>query len=560
MTPRLIMDASLLESLLPTDAGVRIRDIRFLQSNLVVELETCRETAACPCCRHESSTVRSRYQRTLQDQPCLGHPLTFHLTVRRFVCVRDSCSRKIFCERVAGLADVRSRTSLEVTAAHRSIGFALGGEAGARLAKQLAVPTSPDTLLRRVKTAAEIPAPPPRYVGVDDWAFRKGHSYATILIDLERGTVIDLLDGRDGEALKTWLAANPQVEVISRDRWSAYREAARAAAPQAKQVADRFHLLRNVREAVEKLLSRHAGEIRAASDAEPENASGENSTPPVSEAPNSTERPPVESGTLAAPPDDPKSAKRRAREERFRLVKELHAQGHSMRSIARQLGLNWKVVRRYLREERCPDWNRGATRATGLDSYASFIGEWIAAGHRNSADLFRQLRERGYRGGYDAVRRALNKRIGVSGQPGRRPGPACPPRPKVPSARKLSFRLVKPKPESRSGRVLQRLRRDHPRLQGSLELLDELIEMLRRKRSGTLTDWTARAEADGEPDLRNLAKSLLQDAEAVEAALKEDWSNGPVEGQVNRLKTIKRQMYGRAGLKLLKARVKQKAC
>src|SRR5262249_24990860 len=131
----------------------------------------------------------------------------------------------------------------------------------------LSVPTSADTILRRVKATPAEPAPPPRFVGIDDWACRKGQTYGTILVDLERRTVIDLLPGRDGDALRKWLGANPQVEVVTRDRWPAYIEAISAAAPQAKQVADRFHLIRNVREAAEKMLTRYSVAIRDSSNA-----------------------------------------------------------------------------------------------------------------------------------------------------------------------------------------------------------------------------------------------------------------------------------------------------
>jgi hypothetical protein len=148
------------------------------------------------------------------------------LLVRRFRCIDPSCSQGIFCERLPGLLDAHARSTARLTDAHRAIGFALGGEAGARLAEHLDMPASPDTLLRRVKDAADEPAPAPRYVGIDDWAIRKGHRYGTILIDLERGRVIDILEGRDGKALTVWLKDHPGVEVITRDRWPAYAQAA----------------------------------------------------------------------------------------------------------------------------------------------------------------------------------------------------------------------------------------------------------------------------------------------------------------------------------------------
>ena len=259
------MDASNFLDLLPSESGLRIDKVEFENSDITVELHTTSPSAACPRCRSESNSVHGRYRRRLRDQPCRGRTLRLSISARKFACRRAECPRKVFCERLPDLAEPRARTTAELDDSHRSIGFALGGEAGARLAAKLSLPTSPDTILRRVKNADEEAVPAPRFVGIDDWAYRKGQTYGTILIDLERRCVIDLLPGRDGEALKQWLAKNPQVEVITRDRWPAYIVAANEAAPKAKQVADRFHLLRNVREAVEKLLSRHASGIREAS-------------------------------------------------------------------------------------------------------------------------------------------------------------------------------------------------------------------------------------------------------------------------------------------------------
>jgi transposase len=546
------MDASLLESLLPPEIKLRIDHVALEGNDIVVEAETRSGSAPCPRCRRRSTTLHSRYRRQLHDHPCRGRPLRLTLSAGKFICSNAGCRQRIFCERLSGLAKLRARTSIDLAESHRSIGLALGGEAGARLAALLSVPTSPDTILRRVKATPTEPSPPPRYVGIDDWACRKGQTYGTILVDLERRTVIDLLPGRDGEALRKWLAANPQVEVVTRDRWSAYIEAISAAAPQAKQVADRFHLIRNVREAAEKMLTRYSAAIRDAStavDAESsEAAPAENAT--ADSAPTARKR----SGS-----EHRREEKHRRREERFQCVKELTAQGLSCRVIARRLGVNVKVVLRYRGLEQCPAWGAGRTGPSQLDDHAEFITEWIATGNRNTADLFRVLKNnQGYRGSYDSVRRYLKRRIGSAGRPGRRDPDALPPRRQPPSARKLSFRLVKSKPESRSARVLKRMRELDTSLNAGLVQFEELLAMLRRESRVTLQEWATKAAASNHVELKNVAKSLLQDAEAITAAMTQAWSNGQVEGQVGRLKLIKRQMFGRSGMTLLKARVLHK--
>ncbi len=557
------MDAAFLHALLPADAGVVITDLDVSADVVTVALSATADAAACPRCGSVSTAVHGRYRRTLRDRPCLGRPVRLAVTARKFVCRRTDCSRRVFCERLPDLTTPHAHTTGELADAHRHIGLALGGEAGARLAAELGLPTSADTILRRVKDAPDEPTPRPRYVGIDDWATRKGQSYGTILIDLERGTVIDLLPGRDGEALEVWLAANPQVEVITRDRWPAYIQAATTAAPQAKQVADRFHLLMNVREAVEKVLSRVAPGIRAANAAAnapvvdaPAPSDARPSVPadaPAPETPEPDAKPPTAE-------DRSRAGKREAREERFRRVKELTAEGLSVRQIARRLRMSHGAVLRYRRLETCPDWQPGRTKATAVDPFAVFIAEWVAAGNRNSADLYRALKGKGFTGGYDAARRYLNRLIGSSGRPGKRDVKAMPtPAERTsPSARKLSFRVANPKPDGHSAKVLAALRERNAAVHAALEAAEELMAMIRKKSATALTDWLAKALALGDRDLANLAASLRSDGAAIQAALTEVWSNGPVEGQVGRLKGIKRQMFGRAGMKLLRARVRHK--
>ena len=198
--------------------------------------------------------------------------------------------------------------------------------------------------------------------------------------------------------------------------------------------------------------------------------------------------------------------------------------------------------------------------ATALDPFATFIADWVAAGNRNSADLYRVLKGKGFTGGYDAARRYLNRLIGTRGKPGKRDAAAAPtPAERMPpSARKLSFRVTNPKSEGHSARVLAAVRERNPAVHAALQAAEELMAMIRKTSATPLADWLAKAVASGDRDLANLAASLRSDAAAVQAALSEPWSNGPVEGQVGRLKGIKRQMFGRAGMKLLRARVRHK--
>jgi transposase len=342
---------------LPGCPGLRLDDLVLTANAAVVLLVSTAPSAACPRCGTPSERVHSRHRRLAADLPCHCRTIALRLVVRRFRCIDPSCSQGIFCERLLNLLDAHARATTRLTDTHRAIGFALGGEAGAWLAQHLDVPTSPDTLLRRVKSATDDPAPPPRYVGVDDWALRKGRRYGTILIDLERGRVIDILEGRDGKALTAWLKDHPGVEVITRDRWPAYAQAATEGAPQARQVADRWHLLRDLREAIERLLERHSAPVRealkqAADEAPPAPAPSEGPAEPAS---SPAAEPPTATGRRLGPKKQARQARQQERLRQYERIKELRAQGQSLRQIARRMGVSVKRVLRYLRSDRCPD-------------------------------------------------------------------------------------------------------------------------------------------------------------------------------------------------------------
>jgi transposase len=561
MTPLLAM--------IPGCPGLRVDDLILTADVAVALIASTTPAADCPRCGTPSHRLHSHYRRTVADLPCQERMVALRLVVRRFRCSQPDCPQAIFCERLPGLLEAHARSTTRLASAHRAIGYALGGEAGSRLANRLDMPTSPDTLLRRVKDFPNEADPPPRYVGVDDWAMRKGQRYGTILIDLERGRVLDLLPGRDGTALKIWLKEHPSVEVITRDRWAAFAQAAAEAAPQALQVADRWHLLKNLREAVERLLLRLSGAVQEAlRDAPQSETDGllesvplaidsqaaviapSVATPP---GPNPDRRP-------LSPRKQVQETKRQQRIREFERVRAFRAQGLSLREIARAASVSVKRVIRYLRADRCPDWNPGHRRPTQLDSFANQVDAWITKGRRNAAELYRALFEQGCRASYDAVRRFVKRRLGSTGRPGPRIGRLIPPAaPVPPSARQLSFAFIRPEEERTEAqqRQVERLQAGDGALQVGLQLAAAFAALVRKTAPGTLGDWLALTQSSGCAELRSFAASLRQDEAAVTAALTEEWSNGPVEGHVNRLKLLKRSMYGRASLKLLRARVRQ---
>ena len=530
--------------------------------NLTVHLATTAPTAACPLCGYDTPRVHSRYTRRLDDLPCLGRCVRLQVAVRRFACPQPDCPRRIFTERLPGFAAPWARTTDRLRRTQTDIGSSLGGEAGARLAARMAITTSPDTLLRRVKQFKNKPTGPPRVVGIDDWAWRKGQRYGTIVVDLERSDVIDLLPDRDADTVAAWLKARPGIEVVGRDRSAAYAEAATKGASQAEQVADRWHLLKNLREAVERLLERHSTIVGAALKAivTPTEPPPDAAVPETGAATSPVElSPPRPSGgpLPESPRPQAEPSKRQERIDRFERVHELHRRGLSAVRIARELGLSRRSVFRYLRRETCPAWGLGGSRRARLDGDREWIDARLAEGLTNAAELHRRLTERGFRGSYGSVYQFVTKRLAAAGKRRDRRNAAEPPVPARPSARQLSFewarRAEKRKPAEEAR--LEAIRARSTELAAALDLADGFAALIRKRSPETLGQWLARGESSPDPDLRRFAEGIRRDEAAVQAAVTATWSNGPVEGHVNRLKTIKRQMYGRAGFVLLRARV-----
>jgi len=538
---------------LPDFSELEVQHVTIISGVVTVALRTTSRLGICPLCGEPSAHVHSHYTRKLDDLSCCGLRMQLRMHVRRFFCLNASCERKIFTERVPEIAKTGAHRTSRLCAALRHIGFACGGERGSRLSQKLSMPASADTLLRLMRQAALAELPTVTVLGVDDWAWRKGQRYGTILCDLESHRAVDLLPERSASTFSAWLMEHPGVQIVSRDRAGYYADGAREGAPGATQVADRFHLVHNVHEVLTRVMERHHRELREAAKSV--------ILPALAEMPESTA--PAEVGTVPTPmgsnaqtefASPPSGPSRDRRQELYRRVIDLHQQNHSMRSIARQLNIDRGTVQRFIEAGTFPE-RAARPYPSRVDRFDSYLRCRWDEGCRNAALLLRELVPLGFKGSYFTIRRRLNRWREHDEKHGKS---ATPVSMRVPSAKSAAWLLLRHDQdlEPQDQQLLDVLMAKVPDLQSARDLANEFCQIVREHRVDAFDAWIEKARSNTRVrDLRTFADGIQRDYAAVKAALTLNWSNGQVEGQVNRLKLLKREMYGRAKFDLLRQRV-----
>lgn len=553
-----------LAALVPHFAGLRVRHVAIAADRLTFAVEATRRTAPCPLCHRTATRIHSRYVRTLADLPWAGRSVRLRLDVRRFRCRTRACARRIFAERFPGLGPAFARRTDVQRGALADLGFALGGSAGARLARKQGLAGSRATILRVVYAAVPPEVATPRVLGVDDWARRRGQTYGTILVDLERHRPVDLLADRTAATLAAWLASHPGIEVIARDRGGAYADGARQGAPSAVQVADRFHLLGNIGDALERVLARHHSDLRAAAAAVDRAIAEADAVREPDPAPVALASPPQPGITRAQQDRD---ARRSRRVARYEAVVDLHRQGASLHAIEQALGVSRATARRFVRAGTFPERAARSPQPTSLAPYEPYLRARWTAGCHNARVLWEEIRARGFPGAAVTVRRLVGS---WRPKPGRRgptprgtglaatvPTPPMPRPTRVLSPRQARWLLLRPVAALRADDALHRdcLLQQGDQIREARVLAEDFGCLVRARDRAALAPWLERATASDVIELREFAAMLRRDHAAVEAALTYEWSNGQTEGQITRLKYLKRQMFGRASFRLLKQRV-----
>ena len=539
--------ASQIINAIPFDLpGFAIDQVIANEDTLHIQAHSLKTSEHCPDCQQLSSRIHSHYSRHPQDLPCTQHGVRLGLCVHRFRCANPTCPRRTFVERLPELVPLHARRTQRLTARLRAVAFEAGAEAGARIGRHLGIQTSGDTLLRVLRQTPEISYPSPRVVGIDDWAFRKRLRYGTLLVDLERRRPIDLLPDRRVETVIQWLAQHPDIEIVTRDRSQDYAQAITGGAPQAIQVADRWHLLKNLTDALQKVLNSHARQLRQWG-VDPQ-------TTTLIQLDDVPERCPAQHEQHQS------QMRRAARLERYQQVHQLHQQGWQKKAIAQYLGMSARTVSRYLLTPTFPE-RQPSRRVSRLDSYKAYLLQRWNEGCHNATRLTDEIRLQGYAGSITQVREFVTRlRLAQAakantGQPSLSLPASLANKPLTP--RHAAFLLLCPVDENDDTltEFRQQFFRLFPEMQPHVEPFQVFATMVREKCEVGFDSWLQAAIHSDCAVLRQFARGIERDSAAVRAALSLDWSNGQTEGQVNRLKTLKRQMYGRAKFELLRLRM-----
>lgn len=532
--------------------GLEMTGIEIVDEVLTVTLVSTQISPCCPLCGTAARRVHSRYTRQIADLPCGGQQLRLLVQVRKCFCEVATCARKIFSERLTSFVDAFARVTRRLYQIVQVIGLATGGRLGVRVTDRLGIQTTRQTILRRIMALPTEPVGEVSQIGIDDFSFRRGRKFGTIVVDLQTHKMLDVLPDRTAETSAAWMAAHPELEIVSRDRGGDYAAAARKAAPQATQIADRFHLMKNLTEAVELALARCRAEIRkAAFDALPEEERkmGDPLTLP-------TEFVSLENWKPAPDPctERERLTRQAQRQDRYEQVLALQAQGLGNKEIARRVGLTARTLENW-QKKGFPQAGRRRKRSSCFDPYASYVLSRWEQGCTNGLQIYREIKEQGYIGTEKTVYRFLvplrrKQRIIQKAVVPHAPLQDF-------SAHDAVWLFVRDqaKLDEKEQATLTAICQASETAKTTYQLVQAFRDMLHTRSGEKLDDWLSSVKASQIRELQSFVTGCERDKAAVVAGLTLPQNNGLVEGKVNKLKLIKRMGYGRAEFPLLRQRV-----
>jgi transposase len=532
--------------------GLKLEKIEYVGTNLDI-IASCKSSRSkCPVCGKYSSSIHGCYTRVVADLPVFQNKTVIRLHTRKFKCKNKKCSKSVFSEQSPYIIRY-SRRTIRACKLLDLVSIELTGNLGSLISKQLLLAVSSSTLLRMAHNRELPKIRQPKILGVDDWAYRKGVSYGTILIDMETSKPIDILESRDGKDLKKWLSKYPDVEIVTRDRASSYSAAIKEVCPKAVQVADRFHLYMNLSDALDKYFKSIRTQIRTLikeKTSEIENAHEEQ--PPHTEVKITPQKP------LVAMEFNP--SKFDSRQEKFNKVKELQLAGKSIRRISKALGMCRATVRSYFSQDSLVP--KGVAKSTNIAAFTDYILTQLSIEGVKTKDIIDQLRQLGFNGGptqaYHNIN-AIKQKFKIQ-----TPGFAQFQRAKISYIKPLTPRKLAKYIDLNLAAIkdpneriyVKTLLDNIPELQVVRKLVQIFKNMMKSGR-GNVRRWIDFVKRSKYKlyGLKSFANGLSRDICAVENGIHLPWSNGAVEGHVNRIKNIKRQMYGRANFDLLRKKV-----
>lgn len=520
---------------LPTNRFV-LRHTAVEQGVLTLVLESRSKRCRCPLCHKFSYHIHSKYQRYISDLPCFGKKTLIHLTARKFYCRNAHCPQKVFTERFTTGITPHQRRTQRLTELLLSVVQQLSGRGAERLCELLHIEVS-DTTLGRLLYKQPLPEPfTPKILGVDDWALKKRNRYGTILVDLECHKIIDLLRDRETATLHQWLEEHPGVQVVSRDRYTNYANAITAALPACTQVADRWHLLKNLCDGLGKLVERNHQHLKYAREKEIQRL----------------QKARIKQANEKATSDRKVVTQNFSRRLwQLQQIKRCQSEGISIKATAQLLGMSRNTVKKYLYLQEPP--RRKFSIQVNIALFDAYIrGRIEEEPAVQLMQLYKEIKQRGYNGGRTSAFAYLHAYLNRAP---RFTSPRLPDIFYLPS--KVPFLLLRNKKQlgSSERKLITGLCRKCPQIKTAYGLAREFKALMEQKKGALLQQWVSKVVTSGIGELKGFAGGLLTDLAAVKNAFDLPWSNGQVEGQINKLKTIKRQMYGRASFELLRKRL-----